>query len=133
MSTPQVLDQDCLGVYEDIGDEVGSFSSSYDDDAEAVELSALYESILSRFESLFKVANRISEALGAELDDLLFQLRLWATDIKAESSSLDLLDREYHEEAAAVRIHLQIVYSALEDIEADILSENTLAKPKLQT
>lgn len=131
MSPPQVFDQEHPGAYEDI-EGVGSFSSSLSDDAEVVQLSALYGSILSRFESLFEGRHRILEVFAAELDDLLLQLRLWAADIKVETGSLDLLDLEYHEEAVAIRIHLQNVSSALEAFEAEDFSESTLAEPKPQ-
>jgi hypothetical protein len=130
--TSRDFDQDHLGMYEDIEDDVGSFSSSQNHDAEAVPLSTLYRAILARVESLITDKNRIVEDIGAEFDNLLLQLRLWATDIKADTGSLDLLDREYHDEAAAIQIHLQNVSSVLKNLEVEDLSHDTLEDSNLR-
>jgi hypothetical protein len=119
-------------MYEDIEDDVGSFSSSQSHDAEAAPLSTLYGAILARVESLITNKNRIVEDIGAELDNLLLQLRLWATDIKADTGSLDLLDREYHDEAAAIQIHLQNVSSVLKNLEVEDLPHGTLGDSNLR-
>jgi hypothetical protein len=114
----------------------GSFSSSsWSEEADNVPTAQFFGAILQRFESLSwgqKKLEGIEECARVKLDDLLLHLRLWATDIKAETNSLDLLDRAYHNEAAAVRIHLGNVLSALESVEAEGSSRNRLVNSAVQ-
>lgn len=128
-----------LGRYEDIETDVGYFASSQSHDADnfsdatpPIALSIIYEDILARLETLVADQGRSMVDGGFELDNLLLQLRLWATDIRADTGSLYLIDSECHDEAVFIRIHFQNVLSLLKDFDSEDISHDTLGDSKLR-
>lgn len=85
-------------------------------DSIAVKVSAQYGIIKTRFHHLLGYADRLSEDDASTLDDLFLRMRLWQTTIAGSAGSIDDFERCFPPEADTVRMQMDNVLSALEDM-----------------